>query len=83
MIHVLTALLAQQPELDFLQSRGLIYLAIIGVLAVILLVLVVVFFTYGKLWFRAYMSSADVSIWSIFATSVAVAGSKREPQNVE
>jgi uncharacterized protein YqfA (UPF0365 family) len=38
----------------------------IGAVCVLMLfVLVIVFLAYGKLWFQAYMSSADVSIWSL------------------
>jgi uncharacterized protein YqfA (UPF0365 family) len=38
----------------------------LSALAVIfLLVLAIVALTYGRLWFQAYMSSADVSIWSL------------------
>jgi uncharacterized protein YqfA (UPF0365 family) len=38
----------------------------IGAVCILMLfVLVIVFLAYGKLWFQAYMSSADVSIWSL------------------
>jgi len=33
--------------------------------AIVLLIAAIAFATYGKLWFRAFMSSADVSIWSL------------------
>ena len=37
----------------------------IVVLIGIFLIIAVAFMTYGKLWFQAYMSSADVSMWAL------------------
>lgn len=41
-----------------------IYLGI-GVLLLALAVMTIIMVNYGKLWFKAYMSSADVSVWSL------------------
>jgi uncharacterized protein YqfA (UPF0365 family) len=38
---------------------------IIAVLAILLLVFLIVVVAYGKLWFQGYMSSADISMWSL------------------
>jgi uncharacterized protein YqfA (UPF0365 family) len=43
----------------------LIFLGIAGILCLILLVAAIAFAAYGKLWFQAYMSSADVSMLSL------------------
>jgi uncharacterized protein YqfA (UPF0365 family) len=37
----------------------------IGVLALAVVVGAIVLINYGKLWFQAYMSSADISVWSL------------------
>ena len=42
-----------------------IVLGIVGIVALILLVAAIAFAAYGKLWFQAYMSSADVSMLSL------------------
>jgi uncharacterized protein YqfA (UPF0365 family) len=39
--------------------------ALIGVAGFLLLVTLIVVATYGKVWFQAYMSGADVSMWSL------------------
>ena len=39
------------------------------VLGLVLLALVIVFISFGNLWFQAYMSSADVSMWSLIGMS--------------
>lgn len=39
--------------------------AVIGVLLLVALALLLVFAKYGKLWFQAYMSGADVSLFSL------------------
>ncbi len=41
-----------------------IYLGI-GVLLLALAAMTIIMVNYGKLWFKAYMSSADVSVWSL------------------
>ena len=60
-------LLSQQPlGQSFFEQYGNIVLAAAGIFGgLILLVLVLAFITYGKLWFQAYMSSADVSMLSL------------------
>ncbi len=55
-------LLAQQAFSDYLPI--LIWAGVIF-LAIILLVVVLAIIAYGKLWFQAYMSSADVSMLSL------------------
>lgn len=51
---------------SFFDQYGNIVLAAAGIFGgLILLVLVIAFITYGKLWFQAYMSSADVSMLSL------------------
>ena len=42
-----------------------IILGIVGIVGLILLVAAIAFAAYGKLWFQAYMSSADVSMLSL------------------
>jgi len=42
---------------------------IIAILVGILLVAAIVFFAYGKLWFQAYMSRADITMWSLIGMS--------------
>lgn len=50
----------------FWEQYGTIVLSAAGIFAgLLLLVLILAFFTYGKLWFQAYMSSADVSMLSL------------------
>ena len=47
----------------FFEQYGNIILSAAGIFGgLLLLVLVLAFITYGKLWFQAYMSSADVSM---------------------
>jgi uncharacterized protein YqfA (UPF0365 family) len=55
-------LLAQQDDVPW-EMIGLI--AVIAVSGFLLLVLVIVAAAYGKVWFQAYMSGADVTIWSL------------------
>ncbi|MEQ8786182.1 MAG: flotillin-like protein FloA [Pirellulaceae bacterium] len=45
--------------------NAIITFSIIGVSGFLLLVLLIVVATYGKVWFQAYMSGADVSMWSL------------------
>lgn len=71
-MFVLMAGLLAQAELDFNAPAGGeafpwgTMFAISSVLAVVfLIVMAIVVLAYGKLWFQAYMSGADVSIWSL------------------
>jgi uncharacterized protein YqfA (UPF0365 family) len=51
---------------SFWEEYGTIILAAVGIFGgLLLLVLVLAFLAYGKLWFQAYMSSADVSMLSL------------------
>jgi uncharacterized protein YqfA (UPF0365 family) len=43
----------------------IVSVAVIVVSGILLLIFVIVAATYGKLWFQAYMSGADVTIWSL------------------
>ena len=57
-----TNLILGQPDFgptQILIIAGVIFLLVIG------LILAMAFITYGKLWFQAYMSSADVSMFSL------------------
>lgn len=66
MLHYLAPLLAHQPPVDEGPSF-LIYvlLGIAGLFALFGFVAVIAFAMYGKVWFQAYMSSADVSILAL------------------
>jgi len=47
---------------------GFVFVLVVGigiVMALLAFVLLVVFLRYGNVWFQAYMSGADVSIWSL------------------
>ena len=66
MLHYLPLLLAApdpQPESPYFWILVAITAAVIG--GIILLVLLIAFAAYGKTWFQAYMSSADVSMMSL------------------
>ncbi|MGA2035121.1 MAG: flotillin-like FloA family protein, partial [Thermoguttaceae bacterium] len=41
----------------------------VGVFAILAVVLAILVLVYGKLWFQAYMSNANVSIWSLVGMS--------------
>jgi len=61
-------LLAQLPEKEPGMGGSFFLVLILGIAAVaalFLLVAALAFAAYGKLWFRAYMSSADVSMMSL------------------
>jgi uncharacterized protein YqfA (UPF0365 family) len=62
-------LLAQaRPERDDGASGNFMFILILGIgliVGLFLLVAAIAFAAYGKLWFRAYMSSADVSMLSL------------------
>jgi len=47
-----------------------IWIGIIAVAALFAIVVAVIFFMYGGIWFRAYMSRANISIWSLVAMSL-------------
>ena len=55
-------LLAQNGELTL---PVIATIAVIIVAGILLLIFMAVAATYGKLWFQAYMSGADVSMWSL------------------
>ena len=57
------SMLGQQSFWD--EYGTIVMLAAAIFLGLILLALIVAFFAYGKLWFQAYMSSADVSMLSL------------------
>ncbi len=62
-MHQLSILLAQE---DGSSTGGVVVMVIaIAIFSVMALILLVVLLTYGNLWFRAFMSSADVSIASL------------------
>jgi len=59
-------LLAQQGNGDGgVPWDVIVTFAVIGVAGFLLLVTLIVVATYGKVWFQAYMSGADVSMWSL------------------
>jgi uncharacterized protein YqfA (UPF0365 family) len=60
-------MLATQPIL-FANWTGPVIILIV-VLALFLFVVAIVFFSFGKTWFQAYMSSADVQMWSLIGMS--------------
>jgi uncharacterized protein YqfA (UPF0365 family) len=63
-------ILAQQMGQDAVDTSDVTQILIwagIGLLALMALGLAMAFLTYGKLWFQAYMSSADVSLFSLIA----------------
>ena len=67
-IHECGLLVAQLLGADPMNSEELIQIAIfagIGLLLLMALGLLMAFATYGKLWFQAYMSGADVSLFSL------------------
>jgi uncharacterized protein YqfA (UPF0365 family) len=41
----------------------------VGIFAILAIMLTIVVFVYGKLWFQAYMSNANVSLWSLVGMS--------------
>jgi len=44
---------------------AIVFLGIVAILVLFLVIFLIAFAAYGKLWFRAYMSSADVSMLSL------------------
>jgi uncharacterized protein YqfA (UPF0365 family) len=60
-----TLLLAQDGGGFTAEVLFFIALGVAGIIALILLVAAIAFAAYGKLWFQAYMSSADVSMLSL------------------
>src|SRR5688572_28890619 len=60
-------LLAQGDEVDWTDwgFTFLLGLGCAGIALIFLLIVLIAFATYGKLWFQAYMSSADVSMMSL------------------
>src|SRR5215510_13031918 len=43
----------------------IVVLGVAGIAGIVLVIAAIAFAAYGKLWFQAYMSSADVSMWSL------------------
>lgn len=65
---MLPILLAQNPPVDGSNWGGFVFFILIGVAVIaglMLLVGTIAFAAYGKLWFQAYMSTADVSMLSL------------------
>jgi uncharacterized protein YqfA (UPF0365 family) len=60
------AILLAQPEPTFSLPWVLAGTVVFGLFAVVILLVVVV---YGGIWFRAYMSNANVSMWSLIGMS--------------
>jgi len=69
MLHPMFPLLAQlQPDKPNTVANSAMIIVAIGIAAIaclFLLVAAIAFAAYGKLWFQAYMSSADVSMMSL------------------
>jgi uncharacterized protein YqfA (UPF0365 family) len=69
MLHPALVLLAQaRPEQETGAAGSFVYIIALGCAALaclFFLVVAIAFAAYGKLWFRAYMSSADVSMLSL------------------
>lgn len=69
MLHNTLLLLAQlRPERPNTPANSALFIVIIGLAVLVgffLFVTVIAFAAYGKLWFQAYMSSADVSMMSL------------------
>lgn len=54
-----------RPDLSAEQIYWYIFYAVLAIVGIFCLGLVLAFFAYGKLWFQALMSSADVSMMSL------------------
>src|SRR5947208_4846582 len=69
MLHSALLLLAQlRPEQEQGAAGSFIYIILLGCAAIaclFFLIVAIAFAAYGKLWFQAYMSSADVSMMSL------------------
>src|SRR5262245_52848114 len=69
MLHNTLLLLAQlRPEKPSTPATSALFIVIIGLAVLVcffLFICVIAFAAYGKLWFQAYMSSADVSMMSL------------------
>jgi uncharacterized protein YqfA (UPF0365 family) len=69
MLHVAFPLLAQlRPEQEQGVTSNFVYIVALGcgaIACLFFLIVAIAFAAYGKLWFRAYMSSADVSMLSL------------------
>lgn len=53
------------PPIAQLQMGSILLYGIIGFMLLLLVVVLIVVMVYGKLWFQAYMSSADVSLTNL------------------
>ncbi len=69
MFDTLPCLLAQIDE-STPEQWGPWIIGIGGFLVLCLVVLIMVALTYGKMWMQAYMSRADISIWSLIGMSL-------------
>jgi uncharacterized protein YqfA (UPF0365 family) len=68
MDYVSLLLLAQLPAERQPLSANFVYIVVLGIAAIaglFLLISAIAFAAYGKLWFQAYMSSADVSMLAL------------------
>ena len=64
-MNQLTTLLAAAADVDQGSGGNVVMWITIAIISVFLLVFAVIALTYGNLWFRAFMSSADVSMSSL------------------
>lgn len=64
MVYGVVSLLAQN-----LQNPNLIYYVGIGIVVLIVIAMAIVVFSFGRLWFQAYMSNARVSMFSLVGMS--------------
>jgi uncharacterized protein YqfA (UPF0365 family) len=67
---------ATLPVLFAIENWTPIIIGLIVVAAVFLFILAAVFASFGKMWFQAYMSSADVTMWSLIGMSFRQVDSK-------
>src|SRR5262245_43738608 len=65
MLHSPFLLIAQQEQGLTSNFVFILMLGVAAIVGLILLIAAIAFAAYGKLWFRAYMSSADVSMLSL------------------
>ncbi|HMC09884.1 MAG TPA: flotillin-like FloA family protein, partial [Pirellulaceae bacterium] len=64
-LRLLAQLRAEKPQGLTDNFVFIVFLGIAAIAGLILLIAAIAFAAYGKLWFRAYMSSADVSMMSL------------------
>lgn len=61
---------------QFGEAGWLIYAVLTFFLIALGIVLLIVMLNYGQLWFQAYMSSADISLWSLIGMSLRQVNSR-------